>query len=378
MSTLPRPILLEASALDNGHATRGIGRYVTGVLRGLQEVGCNDVTVLRQRPLEGALVPRRPWPDCNVPWRQTLRLQLALPDLLERSGAKLLHLLDPLALPPARRGLKLTATVLDLIPLLVPEHRVRWADEWGLARLHYHRIFLSRLHQADALVAISQAVKDDIVTHLRIPAERIQVIHLGAEEAALKAGDCSPEERALLEDCTTRPYFIFSGAADRRKNLDRVIEALAGSGLPHRLVIAGKSGIGNQARLEATAKTFDIADRVIFTGFLSDSALSALYRGAQALTFPSTAEGFGLPLLEAMREDCPVLTSRGHCLEEVAGPAALLVDPLSVDDIRAGMLRLANDPALREDLRTAGRSRWQEFTWKRSGTQLKEFWDAIL
>lgn len=381
MSAEPRRILLDASPLDNGHATRGIGRYAAGVLRGLEQQDPHEITLLRQEATDSklpAVTPRRPWPGCNVPWRQAMHLEFALSDLLSRTQARLFHLLDPLPIPAPRKGLKLSATVLDLIPLLVPEHRVKWRDEWGLARLHYHRIFLSRLRQADGIVAISHAVKEDIVQHLRIPAERIRVIHLGAEDAPLKAGAPTHEEERFLASCQEVPYFLFSGAAEPRKNLDRAITALAQSGLPHRFVIAGKAGISNMRRLEETARALGCQDRILFPGFVSDTVLARLYRNADALIFPSTAEGFGLPLLEAMREDCPVLTSRGHCLEEVAGDAAILVNPASVDDIRNGMCRIAGDPLLRENLKAAGRTRWQEFKWTRCASELRSFWADLL
>lgn len=379
IATEPPLVLLEASPLDNGHATRGIGRYAAGVVRGLSEIGATNVVQLRQRPVDSdrCLVPSRPWPDSNVPWRQAFHLQRSLGKLLERSGAKILHMMDPLPVPAPRRGVAVCATVHDLIPLLVPEHAVRWGDELGVARWHYHRVFLERLKRADALVTDSYAVRDDVVRHLGIPAERIRVIHLGADDAPLQEGAVSDAERKLLEDCGSRPFFVFSGAAERRKNLDRVLEALAGTDLPHRLVVAGKPGQSNRDRLESLARRLGCPDRLVFTGFLSDQALSELYRRAQALAFASLAEGFGLPLLEAMRHGCPVLTSRGACLEEVAGGAALLVDPTSVDDVRDGLRRLAGDEALRVRLREAGDKRWREFTWVRCAREMQEFWRAV-
>lgn len=372
------PVLVDASALDNAHATRGIGRYTSGVLMGLDASGA-DVVKLRQTQTSDprSVVPVRPWPRCSMPWRQTIHLQRALPELLGRTGARHLHLLDPLPMPPPRKGLVLSATVLDLIPLLVPEHRIPWRDEWGLARLHYHRVFLSRLRCADALVAISNAVRDDIVDALGIPSERIRVIHLGSDSTPLSGGATSSEEHRLLAECTRIPYFLFTGAADRRKNLDRLLDALAMSSLPHRLILAGRPGEANRRRLERKATSLGMQDRLVFAGFVSDAALASLYRQAVALVFPSFAEGFGLPILEAMREGCPVLTSRGHCLEEIAGDAALLVDPLDVQDISNGLRRIAADVGLRDLLRSRGNLRHGEFSWQRCARELQEFWSSL-
>jgi glycosyltransferase involved in cell wall biosynthesis len=375
----PKRVLLDAGALDNGHATRGIGRYASGVLLGLSRLDPPfELDVLRQTcgqntSSQRRIVPGNPWPGLTTGWKLSRRLGLLLPKLESRTDARILHLLDPLAIPRRRAGWKISVTVHDLIPLLVEEQRVKWSDDWGIARWHYHRVFLRRIASADAVVTPSEAVAEDMVRHLGIPRGRISVILHGADEAPMELA----ENVAVPPDPGPLPYFLFVGAAELRKNLDRVILALASSGLPHRLVLAGKPGRGNLERLRETAHRAGVAERLLPLGFVSDDALRSLYEGADGLMFPSLAEGFGLPVIEAMREGCPVLTSNMGCLPEAAGNAGLLVDPLDVGAIAHGMRRLAGETSLRDELRRLGRERCRELRWSDAARRLVEVWKSL-
>jgi glycosyltransferase involved in cell wall biosynthesis len=336
------------------------------------ESGDGRTIVLRQtRPSSDSglrvVLPGKPWPGVTTAWQQVGKLERALPDLLEQTKASVLHLMDPLVCPRPRPGLKIVATLYDLIPLIVPEHRIGWREDFGRVRWHYHRTFLRRLASVDALIVLSNAVADDLVEHLGVERSRIHVIPPGADEAPLVGG-------ADGSTGISEPYFLFVGAAEKRKNVDSVIKALAFSKLPHKLVLAGKLGRGNADRLMGTAAHCGISDRVVLTGFVSDAELASLYRRADALVFPSLSEGYGLPVLEAMREECPVLTSNRGSLSEAAADAAVLVDPTSMEAIADGLGRVAQDPSLRAQLRALGVDRCRQLTWDAAAQAIRAVW----
>lgn len=372
-------VLLEASPLDNGHATRGIGRYAAGVIYGLEQIE-NHPPVRIVRQVEGIdpirlprIVPSEPWGNLTTSWKLLDRFERALPELLGRSGANVLHLLEPLIIPRPRPGLRMVATVQDLIPLLRPEHRIRRRQDWGRAWWHYHKTFLGRLARLDRIIVPSMAVAEDVAAVPGVERERIVVIHHGADEARVPTTSCEGGDRSI----PSSPFFLFVGAADKRKNIENVIRALVRSGLPHKLVLAGRLGDSNVTRLQECAVDAGAFDRLVLTGFVDDAQLSALYRRADALVFPSLAEGFGLPVVEAMREECPVITSSTGCLPEVAGDAGLLVDPVDVGSIARAMRRVAEDESLRDDLRRRGKIRAGEFRWRNAVERIVEVWNEL-
>jgi glycosyltransferase involved in cell wall biosynthesis len=164
------------------------------------------------------------------------------------------------------------------------------------------------------------------------------------------------------------PYLLYVGTVQPRKNLARLIDAFAQvakeSAAPLQLVIAGKQGWLTQA-IERRAHEHGIAEQVRFTGYVDDADLPALLSGALAFVFPSLYEGFGMPVLEAMACGAPVLTSTTSSLPEVAGDAALLVDPHDTQAIAQGIARLVDDTALREQVRQQGYEHVAGFTWDR-------------
>lgn len=223
------------------------------------------------------------------------------------------------------------------------------------------------LRAARRVLAVSEATKRDLVNWYGVNPDRITVTPLG-----LSADFGPPDDR----DCVTavrarygllqRPYLLYIGTVQPRKNLARVIEALAtvlAAGYNLDLVLAGKRGWLSEP-IERRASELGIADRVRFTGYIADADLPALLAGALAFIFPSLYEGFGLPVLEAMACGAPVITSTISSLPEVAGDAALLVDPLDPYAIAAAIMRVHDDATLRADLRQRGLARARQFTWE--------------
>lgn len=222
-------------------------------------------------------------------------------------------------------------------------------------------------HQAAAVLADSRATKDDLVRAYNADPDKVHVVYLGRDEAVAPVTD-----RARLADVQNRygiatPYLFYVGTLQPRKNLARVIDAfarVAGRLGDVQLVLAGKRG-WLYDDLFAQVTRLGLERRVVFPGYVDDADLPALLSGAVALVFPSLYEGFGIPVLEAGACGLPVITSNTSSLPEVAGDAALLVDPHDVDAIAEAMYRLATDPELRAELTRRGRENVKRFSWEK-------------
>ena len=203
-----------------------------------------------------------------------------------------------------------------------------------LSRLVEQRLMPEALRLADRVVADSHSTAAALEAEYPWLAGRLRVVHLGISALA------APDRQILQEFRIDRPYVLFVGTLEPRKNLRRLLQAFAR--LPEAvragnlLVIAGGRGWGKE-NVEALVEQLGLQDCVRQTGYVSDAGLSALYAQARCLAMPSLYEGFGLPLLEAMSFGVPVLTSSSSSLPEVAGDAGLLVDPLDVDSISRGL-----------------------------------------
>jgi glycosyltransferase involved in cell wall biosynthesis len=233
--------------------------------------------------------------------------------------------------------------------------------------------------RADRVIAISQASARDIEQHLRVRGERIDVIPLGYAGPPPVAPSDEPDLRARL-GLGEGPIVLNLGAKKLHKNQLRLIQALprVRERVPDaRLVLAG-ANTPYSAQLHAEAERLGVAGAVALPGFVPEPDLEALYAAASAFVFPSLNEGFGLPVLEAMGRGLPVVTSSVSALPEVAGDAALLVDPASVDEIADATCRVLTDRELRDRLAAAGRQRVDAFTWRRTAERTLEAWRRAL
>ena len=257
----------------------------------------------------------------------------------EARGLDVLHC--PTFRGPARSRVPVVVTVHDLAVLRHPEAFNQWTRR-------YSRFAVPRVARAARrLIAVSEFTKGEIVELLGVPAERITVIPNGVGEPFAPDGPASEGD-----------YVLAVGTLEPRKNLAVVQQAAERSAAPLRVV--GARGWGD-VQVDG------------WLGRVSDSDLAALYRGARCLVYPSLYEGFGIPVLEAMACGTPVVTSRGGATEEVAGGAAVLVDPNDPAAVAAGIEEAASR---RDELRALGLERAAQFTWERVAAETRAVYEA--
>jgi glycosyltransferase involved in cell wall biosynthesis len=217
---------------------------------------------------------------------------------------------------------------------------------------------LARLEGPLAVITPTAAMGDELAERVPALAGRIHPVPHGCDHVA-------PPPAPVA--AAAPPYFLFVGNVEKRKNVGGLVAAFGRCAARHaeaRLVIAGKPGFGGEG-IERAVAASPAADRIDRRPWLAPDALPALYAGARGLVFPTWYEGFGFPIVEAMRCGCPVITSDRGAMAEVAGDAALLVDPADTEAVAAAMGRLLTDESLHADLVARGRRRSADFTWDR-------------
>ena len=345
----------------------GIGTYLRGLLGGLGQLDTESRYLLLAPAAARELLPGLP---ANFTWIEenaagySLREQWSIGRHLARHRPDLFH--SPHYVLPMRTPARVVVTIHDLIHLLFPEFL---PNPLALA---YARYLMRRAaRRADRILTVSAATAADLVQHLGVERQRIDVTWNGVDDAFRRRLATAELDRELATLGLSAGYFIFLGNPKPHKNLERVVRAFAR--LPRdarRLVCAGVPLAGEAAAsLRRWARELALGDRLVVLGRLAPERLPALVQGAVALVFPSLYEGFGLPLAEAMAAGTPVIASTTPALVEIAGGAAELVDPRDVLAIAAAMARLADDPERRRELTEAGLARSDAFRWEATAAQ---------
>src|SRR5258708_541043 len=216
------------------------------------------------------------------------------------------------------------------------------------------------VNKATKIFTISLASRNDIIKEYKVPVDRVVVTYPGlrpilSAKSKMQKGD----------------YILFVGTLQPRKNIERLIEAFAKLIIKHpnlSLLVVGKKGWLYEGILEAPKK-FGIKESVRFIDFVQDQELPSLYKNAKCFVLPSLYEGFGLPVLEAMKYGCPVVTSNVSSLPEAGGDAALYVDPQNVNDIAEKIDKVLSDPKLREEMVKTGHEQVKKFSWEKTAPE---------
>ncbi len=332
----------------------GIGRVVEQLAYALDRtarVGDELYVLTNGEPLERLKsAPRR------GPLRPTpLWMQMAVPRVAREERFDLFHFTNSTA--PVNFTAPYVTTIHDLSLMRMPEMH-------PLRRRAYQRTLLkSSAARARLVITISQASAHDLQEYLGVPTEKIVVTHVAADDRFHAPVDAEAIERVAARYALDGPYLLYVGTIEPRKNLVRLIDAFESARVDGvTLVLAG--GIGWMAAdVARRANGYAGRGRIRMLGYVDDDELPALYRAAQAVVYPSLWEGFGLPVLEAMTVGAPVIASRIPAITEVAGQAALLVDPSSTEEIGAAIAQVVSDSALRARLSADGLERSRLFDW---------------
>ena len=340
----------------------GTGVYGVEVARelatlpGLEVIG---VAGRHRAPATAGFVPPvgvRPLP-LSGPYLYESWLRLGWPRVEGATGA--VDVVHATSIIPAATALPLVVTVHDLAFLHDPSHFTKR----GVSVFRRSMDLVKR--RASRIVCVSQATLDDCLAH-GFDAERLRCVENGVRPVAVSDAEVRD---VIARHRLPERYLLFVGTIEPRKNLARLIEAHAqlGDRIPD-LVVVGAAGWGEGVEIPTPSHRSQ-RSRVHVLGFVPGDELAALYSGAVALCYPSIREGFGLPILEAMAQGTPVVTSANGATEEVAGGAAVLVDPLDIASIADGMLRVIEQ---RDALSSRARDRASQLSWKRTAQLTRE------
>lgn len=396
-------VIFDATPLQTGHRYRGVGTYTRELLRALRDIDRqNEYRLIvhggDRRSINRGVRPGRCaslGPDIKASEDLLLALpenfrvvwlprpplgrltgfashQLLLPTLLTRERADLFHspgFVAAFSVPgvPWRCPLPLVVTLHDFIPLHVPElFNDKPINRWWYGRQ------MALAGRASLLICVSEATRRDALRYMDVAPAQCAVVHEGVDSRTF-----SPQSEGHLSQV---PPFILCVGGDfpnknRAASLQAFVRLTTATKLPHHLVLVGQDTTPD-GELVQQYPGLDMG-RVRRLAHVSQADLAQLYRTADVLLFPSTCEGFGLPVLEAMASGTPVITSTVSALPEVAGNAALTVDPWDVDAMAAALGRVLADPALKQRLRQAGLARSKAFTWERMARETLALYQEV-
>lgn len=287
-------------------------------------------------------------------------------------GVDLIHSTDQF-IPIANKPL--LATVMDVIPLSHPQ--------FLKSQSRYFKSFLWKklTQRADRIITISEFSKTEIAKHLGFSENQIEVIPLGVDKRYFQKVSDTDKQATLKALGITKPFFLFLGSIQPRKNLVRLLEAhakLPGSlALDYPLVIAGKLAWDDGRTVDAIHQAA-AEGRVKWLNYISEDQKHCLLQSATGLTFVSLYEGFGLPITEAFASELPVITSNCTSMPEVAGETAIVVDPQNTQEITAALEALIKDTALIKQLKAAGLTRSHLFSWEENAKKTASIYQAMV
>ena len=359
---------------------RGIGNYTYHLLRALSETAGDHTFVLYVNGRESLSgVPVDPRFTAKVVGRglpYPVWEQVSLPLQVMRDRLDVLHCPANTAPLFLAKRTKLIVTIHDVMYLL-PASVLPQSPSFyqRLGRFYYRLLAPPAARRARCIMTVSQRSKRDIVDKLRVPQEKVRVIYESGNAQCRPLADSSPVTEVKQRYSIDGQYVFALGAVDPRKNTIGVLRSFAHLGkltaLPIRLVIAGLAPEARSA-FHTTISRMNLDGRVVLLGFVSEDELVALYNGAAVFVYPSLYEGFGMPILEAMACGTPVVTSPAGAIPEVAGDAALYVDPHKPEEIAHTILRVISDAGLRARMVEKGLDQAKRFSWLNTARQVME------
>lgn len=360
-------------------ARTGARTYLEEVLAGLsRQAGSHAIIQLQPKQMDpvhgrGAIGKMRE--HTNFIWWK----QVELPRLAQQQGCDVIFCTDFTV--PLFASAKTVPVFYDGSFWVNPEHYNRY---W---RLLMNTFAIPAAKRSPAVVTISEFSRQEIATCTGIPQQRIMAIPIAAKTAASVQLTKTEIELILIRYGLhiDVPFILHVGVLEKRKNLVRLVEAFAQFlnqvDKPYQLVLLGqpapKTNMDDSENIRNTVERLGLHERVQFTGYVPDADLAAFYQGAKLFAFPSLYEGFGIPILEAFKNQLPVITARSSAIPEVAGDAALLFDPMDTASIAQAMLQVACDAGLCKTLIERGKKRSQYYNWDSTAKQLLALFEQI-
>jgi len=347
----------------------GIGEYTRNLLRAFQP-RVEDLWVIGTLTPDSSLGQR----VISLPAHlgAGYRNKLLAPGYLRQHRFSLLHFMTESELYFLRPGhAKVVVTIHGCASTTLPPELHQQFPRHALLKYRY------LLKRVDAIITVSEASKRDIIETFRVSPEKITVIYNGiADLFRQRAFEQERPKRSAGE----RPFILSVCATIPKKNVVGILEALAilkSSGMPHRLIHVGPRDWGYDT-IRRQVELLGLQRDVEFKGLVSTDKLIRYYSNADALVFPSFHEGFGLPILEAMACSCPVITSNCSAMPEVAGDAALLVDPHDSAQIAQAIHQVLTDEPTRQKLIEKGRCRAQQYSWEKAASEVTMVYRQVL
>ena len=361
----------------------GIGTYIRNVVRTLARLDRDSKYFLIGSPSKVTECGPLPSNFRAVPLEgrdTTLKGNLDFRAIVRRLGCDVVHV-PHLFWIPRGLGCPYVLTVHDLL-----EHMYGSRDASSFRRSAHFYLTRRVLRKASRVIAVSQFTKNEIEKLFSIPGRRIEVVYNAIDERFLH-GHATEADREMIAQryLVNYPFVLYAGAIRPHKNVVRIIEAFSSlknelqkeDYLPDlKLIIIGDD-LSSHPRLRRTVVRSGVQNDVRFLGFVPIEVLRIFYDVAKVFVFPSLYEGFGLPPLEAMAHGTPVVTSNTSSLPEVAGNAALLVNPENVFEIRRGLQRVLVDATLRERMKQRGYEQAQRFSWTNSVSRILEIYREV-
>jgi len=360
-------IAFDGTTLTPGRT--GVGYYTEHLLQHLaREVAQtgDEIVVVSNKPID-TQSPLPPHVRVHDGHRFPIRIgwmQLRAQRALEALQPDVAHFTNGMI--PIGSTVSTVVTVHDMSLRLYPQ-----CHPWRRLVLNRPLMHVA-IHAASAIVTVSHSARRDLLRLHGVAPDKVSVVHEAASPAFKPIAD-----RAMLDAIKARyalpdRFILYVGTIEPRKNLNRLMAAFAAarqSGIPHQLVCVGPYGWSSRD-LTGEIDRLGIRDAVHFTGYVPFEDLPAIYNLGDFFVFPSLYEGFGLPVVEAMASGLPVLTSNTSSLGEIAGDAAVTIDPTDTDAMIDAIRRLASDPELRRDRSARGHARAKTFSWTQTAREM--------